>query len=134
MRELEKRQQRRQRKRHKSNRFKLAKQQFCTCITLLCTFLCRHCASTTWECLISRFVEDVNTRQRLFSSFSGLLYSLLEFNSTKKCQDLTNWMRQNKCDKVWCSANSLFKWRFRNRRRCLSSPMMMMVLMRTNLV
>ena len=27
----------------KSNRFRLAKQQFCTCITLFCTFLCRRC-------------------------------------------------------------------------------------------
>ena len=42
------------------------------------------------DCLISRFVEDVNTRQRLSSSFSELRYSLLEFNSRKSCQDLTN--------------------------------------------
>ena len=27
----------------KSNRFRLAKQQFCTCITLFCTFLCHRC-------------------------------------------------------------------------------------------
>ena len=33
-----------------------------------CTFLCRHCTTTTWKFLISRFVEDVSTRQRL--SFS----------------------------------------------------------------
>ena len=38
---------RRQRKRQKSNRFSLAKQQLCTCITLFCTFLCRHCTNTT---------------------------------------------------------------------------------------
>ena len=25
------------------------KQQFCTCITLFCTFLCRHCTTTTWK-------------------------------------------------------------------------------------
>ena len=24
-----------------------SKQQFCTCITLFCTFLCRHCTTTT---------------------------------------------------------------------------------------
>ena len=31
----------RRRERQKSNRFRLAKQQLCTCITLFCTFLCR---------------------------------------------------------------------------------------------
>ena len=31
-------------------------------------FLCRHCTTTTWECLISRFMEDVNKRQRIFLS------------------------------------------------------------------
>ena len=53
----------------KENGFRLAKQQLCTCITLFCTFLCRRCTSTTWYCLISRFVSDVNTRQRLPFSF-----------------------------------------------------------------
>ena len=52
--------------------------------------------------------------------------SLLEFNSRIVCQHLTNWTRWNKRDKVWSSANPLFKWRFRNRRRrcCLSSLVM----------
>ena len=36
-----------QREREESNRFRLAKQQLCTCFTLSCTFLCRHCATTT---------------------------------------------------------------------------------------
>ena len=118
--------QRRQREQQKSNRFILAKQQLCTCITLS-----RHCTITTWNCLISRFVEDVNTRQRLSFSFPELWYSLLEFNSRKICQHLTNWTSWNKRDKVWSSANSLrerrkssllFKWRFRGRRHgcCLT--------------
>ena len=51
---LKQRRRRRQRERRKSNRFRLAKKQLCTCITLLCTFLCRHCTTTTWKCLISR--------------------------------------------------------------------------------
>ena len=34
-------------------------------ITLVCTFLCRHCTTTTLKCLISRFVKDVKTRQQL---------------------------------------------------------------------
>ena len=36
----------------------------------------------------------------------------------KNCQDLTNWTRWNKRNKVWSSANWLFKWRFRSGRRC----------------
>ena len=68
----------------KNKRFRLTKQQFCKCITLFCTFLCRHCTTTTWKYLISRLVEDLKTRQRLYFSFPELLYSLLEFNSPKK--------------------------------------------------
>ena len=49
-----------------------AKQQLCTCITLFCTFLCRHCTTTTGKCLISRFMEDVNRRQLKFLSLSKL--------------------------------------------------------------
>ena len=86
--------------------------QFCTCIMLFCTFLCRHCTTTTWKCLISRFVEDMDTRQRLSFSFSELRYSLQEFNSRNICQHLTNWTSWNKRDKVLGSATSLFKWRF----------------------
>ena len=95
----------------------MAKQQLYTCITLFCTFLCRHCTTTTWKYLILRFVEDVNTRQGLSFSFPELWYSLLEFNSRENCQHLMNWTRWNKRDKVWSSATSLFKWRFRSRRR-----------------
>ena len=96
---LSQRRLRRQRERHKINRFRLAKQQLCTCIKLICTFLCRHCTTTTWKCLISCFVDDVNSRQRLSFSFPELSYSLLEFNSSKICQHLTNWMSWNKRDK-----------------------------------
>ena len=34
-----------------------------------CTFLGRYCTTTTWKCLISRFVEDMNTRELLFFLF-----------------------------------------------------------------
>ena len=64
--------------------WRLAKQQLCTCITLFGTFLCLHCTTTTWKCLISRFAENVNTRQHLHLSFPELRYSLLELNSPKK--------------------------------------------------
>ena len=84
-RELKQRRWRRQGERQKSNRFKLAKQQLCTWITLFCTFLFHHRTTATWKYLISRFVNSTN---------------------------LTNWTRWNKRDKVWSSGNSLFKWRF----------------------
>ena len=43
------------------------------CITLVRTFLCRRCTTTTWKYLISRrLVEDVNTRQRFFFSLPEL--------------------------------------------------------------
>ena len=47
----------------------------------------------------------------------------LALSSRKYCQYLTNWATWNKRDKVWGSATSLFKWRFRSRRRrcCVSS-------------
>ena len=108
----------------RNDRFGLAKQQLCKCITLFWTFLCRCCTATTWKCLISRSVEDVNTRDKdfLFLWDPELQYSLLEFNSRKICQHLTNWTSWNKRDKVWSRAN-FFKWRFRSRHRscCLRS-------------
>ena len=81
-RELKQRRRRRQRERQKSNWLRLVKQQLCTCITLFYTFLCRRCTTTTWKCLISLFVEDVKTKQRLFSSFPELC-SLLDLTPEK---------------------------------------------------
>ena len=97
---LKQRRRRRQRERHNSSRSRLAKQQRCTCITLFCTFPCRHCTTTT-------FLEE-NTRTTTFFSFPELRYRLLEFNSRKNCQHLTNWTRWNKHDKVWNSARDFF--------------------------
>ena len=88
IRKLKQRRRRGQRERQKGNWFRLAKQQLCTCIMLFCTFLCRRCTTTTWKWLISRFSEDMNTRQRLSTSFPGFWCSLLEFNSIKYCQHL----------------------------------------------
>ena len=99
IRELKQRRRRRQRERQKSNRFRLAKQQLCTCITLFCTFLCRPCTTSTWNCLISRFVKDVDTRQWLSFSYRELWHNPLEFNSGKICQHLMNGRRWSKCSK-----------------------------------
>ena len=56
----EPKQRRRQREWQKSNRFRWAKQQLCTCITLFGTFLGRECTTTTWKYLI-----HLNTKQRV---------------------------------------------------------------------
>ena len=58
--------------------------------------LCCHCTTTARKCLISRLVDDVNTRQQLSFSFTELRYSLLEFNFRKMCQRLKNGTRWNK--------------------------------------
>ncbi|MCG8366340.1 MAG: hypothetical protein MJA27_23765, partial [Pseudanabaenales cyanobacterium] len=39
---------------------------------LFCTFLCRRCTTTSPNWLISRFVEDVNTRKQPCLSFGEL--------------------------------------------------------------
>ena len=74
---LKQRRGRRQWERQKSNWFRFAKQQLCTWITLFCTFLCRHCTTTTWKCLISRFVELTGTQDNnfpfLFLNFDTVL-------------------------------------------------------------
>ena len=48
-------------------------------------------------------------------SFSSASIQSLEFNSRKICLHLTNLKIWNKRDKVWSSANSLFKWLFCSR-------------------
>ena len=85
VRELKQRRRRRQRQREqeKSNKFILAKQQLCTCITLFCIHFLAVVAGATWKCLISRFVEDGNTWQQLSFSSPELWYSPVEFNSQK---------------------------------------------------
>ena len=119
VRELKQRRRWRQRERQKSNRSILTKQQLCTCIARLCTFLCHRCATSTWNCLNSRFVEYVNTRQRFCNSFLKHRYSPLEFISRKIHQHLTNWPTWNKSDEFFNSVNSRFKRRFHHRRgRC----------------
>ena len=67
----------------KSNTFAV-----CTWIPLFSTFICRHCTNTKWKCLISRFVQDVNSRQQLSLSFPEL--------RRKICQHLKNWTGWNK--------------------------------------
>ena len=87
IRELKQRRRRWRRERQKSNRFGLAKQQLCTCITLFCTFFCRRRATiTTWNVLISVmfYVERELLATIWFSfSFSNFRNRSLEFNTRK---------------------------------------------------
>ena len=97
------------------------------CITLFCTFLCCQYKTATPKYGLSlRFVENVNTRQRLSFSFPELRYSLLELNRRRNLPtfDELKEFGWDKYDKVWSKSNSLFiMWRFGNHRRlcCLSS-------------
>ena len=116
-----------QREQQKSDSFSLAKQQLCTSIMLFHTFLCHCCTTTTWNCLISRFVEDVNRTQRPSFSFPELWYSPLV---QKIHQHLTKWMRWKKRGKVWSSLNTPFKWCFRSHCCCTSSLLSNRVLIR----
>ena len=63
-----------------------------------CTFLCHHCTTTftTWKFLFSRFVDEVNTTQRLSFFFPELWHSLLEFNLPK---NLPTFDKLNKTEK-----------------------------------
>ena len=90
---------------------------------LFCTFLCRRCTTLTWKCLISRFVEDLNTRQRLCFRFLHFETVFKDSTLEKWLKHSTHWTKWIKSDKDWGSVNPLFKWCFRNRRRrcCLSS-------------
>ena len=50
---------------------------------LFCTFLCRHCTTTTWNSLTGRFMEVVNTKRSCFLPTFILGFSLQEFSSWK---------------------------------------------------
>ena len=84
--ELKTRHRRRQRELEKSNRFILAKQQLCTCITLFCMFLSRRCRAATWNFLILR----TRFTQKFPFSFSKLRCGPYGFNPRKFRQHLTN--------------------------------------------
>ena len=60
--------------------------------------------------------QEHKTTTFLFFSWT-FWYSPLEFSSRKIHQNLSNCTRWNKCDKLWGSANSLFKWLFCSHRR-----------------
>ena len=69
------------------------KQQLYTCSILFLVHFCFHCTTTTWKSPNFKSVCGGRVREHKTKTF-------LFF-----------------CDKVWCNVASLFKWRFRSRRR-----------------
>ena len=57
------------------------------CITLFCTFPCRHCTTATQNLLISRFMEEVNTRQLFLFLFVNL-ETVLQNSAPEKIANL----------------------------------------------
>ena len=70
--ELKQRRRRRQRGQQKGNGVRFGETTTLHVITLFCTFRCRRCTSTTWNFLISHFMEDGNTWRRFSFSFVKL--------------------------------------------------------------
>ena len=63
------------------------------------TFLCCHCTTTTWKCLMSRFMENVNKERRTFLSVSKLESRPQEINSSETRSHFTfsvNWNKREK--------------------------------------
>ena len=60
-----------------------------------------------WKCLISRFLENVNTRERLSFSFPEIWDIPWKIQHQEIYQNLTNRARWNKRDIVWTCASSL---------------------------
>ena len=81
---LKQRRRRRQRERHNSSRSRLAKQQRCTCITLFCTFPCRHCTTTMWKCLNFTFCRGREHKTTTFFFFSWTLIQSFRIQLQKK--------------------------------------------------
>ena len=64
-----------QQEHQKNNRFNRQN----TCITLFSTFLSHFCTTTTWKCLISHFMEDVTSNDKILFLFLSL--AMVPWNS-----------------------------------------------------
>ena len=90
--ELKQRRRQTQWERKKRSRFRLTKQQLCTCITLFCTFFfLPSLHDYDVKMPIFTFCGRREHKKRLF--VPELRVSLSEFSSKKICQQLTNWER-----------------------------------------
>ena len=73
----------------KKKRFNKQNNNFARASHFFCTFLSRFYMTTTWKCLISRFMEDVNKQRRNFISLSELGYGHLKFSFRRVRPHLT---------------------------------------------
>ena len=64
----------RQRERQTNNSFYKQKNNFARAPRFFVHFFARFCTTTTWKCLISRFMEDINEQRRNLISLSVLGY------------------------------------------------------------
>ena len=68
--------------------------------------------------LISRFIDNVNIRRRISLSLFKLEHFLNNSTPRTVCLHWTKWVSWDNRAEVFKNAKSLFKWRFRRRRRC----------------
>ena len=105
---------RRQRERQKTNKFRLAKQQLCTCITLFLYISLPWLQDYNVKCLISRFITRTWTQDNDFLFISWTLMKSFRIQFKEEIANM--WCIERE---VWGSASSLFKSLFRSRsRRC----------------
>ena len=71
---IKQRRRRRQREQQKSNRFRSAKQQLCTHITLFVTFFCRRCTCATWNLPNFMFCRGREHKTKALFSFPKLCW------------------------------------------------------------
>ena len=85
-------------------------------ITLFCTFLCCHCTTTTWKCLISRFVKNVSKQWQNFLLFMN--FDMFDRNSAPE-EFACIWQSKRvgiitiETKKMWIhfSSSSLYFWK-----------------------
>ena len=91
---IQRRGRRRERPKKKNNRFYKQNNSFVRASHFLCTFLSRFCTTTTWKCLISCFMEDVNKQRRNYIYLSELGYGPLKFSFRRVAYIWqSNWVR-----------------------------------------
>ena len=82
--------------------------------TFFCTFLYRHCTTTTWKWLCFFLGRNSTSNDEFFFLFLKVYKALRnKFNSRKVRIHLTKWAIWNNSDDDWKTANSLFKARHR---------------------
>ena len=91
-------------KRHKTNRFYNQNNNFARASGSFVRFFTRFCTTTTWKCLISRFMEYVNKQRRSFSYFSEL------GNENSKNAIGLRWCYTGWFATMICSATALQCW------------------------